>query len=179
MNDKLKLPLTAVFSFLLGGVVFFPWGTNDRININKIKESTSAFIFDQPEDNKKQSNSEMLFSKKIITKVDYNFSISELEISNLAIKKQLKNFKTTKNDTVIAKEKIEENTLLVVSENSNELSATVVAENEFSTDDLTTSNLAIKKQLKNFNRITNDSEIAKEKTVENTPLVISENTSEL
>jgi len=179
MNDKLKLPLTAVFSFLLGGVVFFPWGTNDRVTINKIKEPTSAFIFDQSEDNKKQSNSEMLLSKKIITKVDYNFSISDLEISNLAIKKQLKKFKTSKNDTEIAKEKIEKNTLLVIAENSNELTVTVIAENEFSTDDLTISNLAIRKQLKSFNRITNDSEINKEKTGEKTQLVIAENSNEL
>ncbi|MFV1982561.1 MAG: hypothetical protein ACC657_03395, partial [Thiohalomonadales bacterium] len=107
------------------------------------------------------------------------FSTDDLTTSNLAIKKQLKNFNRITNDSEIAKEKTVENTPLVISENTSELKSTAITENEFSTDDLTASNLAIKKQLKSFNVITNDTEIAKEKSGEKTQLVISENKNEL
>jgi hypothetical protein len=162
MNDKLKLPLTAVFSFLLGGVVFFPWGANDGIIGASKKSLDNSFVFDQAEKTNKQftlANIEALKNKIVVKKVDYHFSGYDIALSNLAISEQLKDSKRIKNkdndtaDVISAtsdsnQNKIVDDVLPQTVESDTSIN-TVVVDYRFSKDELKLSNLAIKNQLKN------------------------------
>jgi len=141
MNDKLKLPLTAVFSFLLGGIVFFPWGANDQNSVVNQTTLNTNFIFDEIAAVKPEVDSAEVVTRVAPTIiVDYRFSEDELKVSNLAISNQLKGVVNT-----VVSQKTE-----VVVKNNSTTAQTIVVEYSFSEDDLKISNLVIKKQLRSF-----------------------------
>ncbi|MFV2060022.1 MAG: hypothetical protein ACC653_05010 [Gammaproteobacteria bacterium] len=140
MNDKLKLPLTAVFSFLLGGVVFFPWGSN----------RDSGFIIDSANMQSIPATTVTRKKKILVKKVDYHFSGYDIALSNSAIKSQLKN-------SIIAKKESEEELNAIITNenqpatNPGNVLSIIVVEYNFSKEELKKSNLAIENQLKKLN----------------------------
>lgn len=148
MNDKLKLPLTAVFSFVLGGVVFFPWGAQDEINIFRAYDLETASGFD---------SSLNIAAKVKVKKAEYIFSISDLKLSNLAIKNQLKNtdFVVSSSASPQENKTIREQFVAKSLESVTPMVRAVRVDYQFAEDELQVSNLAIKKQLKSSIVITN------------------------
>jgi len=130
MHDKLKLPLTAVFSFLLGGVVFFPWGAGQEFKREISGGSNSTFIFD------KSTTKEQVLTLAV-KKLDYELSADEIKSSNLAITKQLNSYRAYVDDSVIDQV-----------ETKNNIKPVIIVEYRFSEDELQLSNSAIKNQLK-------------------------------
>jgi len=198
MNEKLKLPLTAVFSFMLGSVVFFPWGEKDAINTINIgaKNLNSDINFDR------DSNRHLgIKPNKLITvkKVEYFFSKYDLTLSNIAIKNQLKNnsskgetsqnnaslnksnqlFDNTTDNSDIDNSQLIDNQTELAEISSSKLPdnpAIIVVEYRFSKDEILTSNIAILNQLQQSN---SNIELIKQLKLSEVSLDINDNNSAL
>ncbi len=114
MINKLKLPLTAVNILLVSASIIYPWAAiqaeNTNLSSKQLQESKIAL--------------------NTVTQLNYRFSESAVAHSNLAIEKQLKNYKADASTVIV----------------------------EFSASALQKSNLAIKRQLGHYSA-SNDKKI--------------------